>query len=196
MHNRNYKRNNKRKLLDETFNLEKSYFFQELKDSELDSIKAFIDSYFSKGIKDVEELEKFFTHYPVLTKGDQNIKKLRKALEEIATQHKDQESFFDSYSSINNFIIDEYMTTKPTVLEVLFFPSETNEDKVANMIRTSKKSLNIAIFTLTNDRLTAAVEEVYQRGVEVRIITDDECCKNLGSDIFRLALLVIISIII
>ena len=58
------------------------------------------------------------------------------------------------------------------------------------MLRTCKYSLDIAIFTLTNNSITCAVEEVYKRGVKVRIIADDECCKMLGSDVWRLAAMV------
>jgi cardiolipin hydrolase len=58
------------------------------------------------------------------------------------------------------------------------------------MLRTCKKTLDIAIFTLTNDKITAAIDEAHRRGVEVRIIADDECCKMMGSDVWRLALIV------
>jgi phosphatidylserine/phosphatidylglycerophosphate/cardiolipin synthase-like enzyme len=47
--------------------------------------------------------------------------------------------------------------------------------------------LDIAIFTLTNDKIFAAIEEAFNRGVKVRIIADDECCKMLGSDVLRAA---------
>jgi len=57
------------------------------------------------------------------------------------------------------------------------------------MIRTCKKTLDIAIFTLTNDHIYAGVEEAYNRGVKVRVIADDECCKMMGSDVLRLAAL-------
>jgi cardiolipin hydrolase len=55
------------------------------------------------------------------------------------------------------------------------------------MLRTCKKSLDIAIFTLTNDKIAAAILESFSRGVKVRVIADDECCKALGSDIWKLA---------
>ena len=181
------KRYTKRKLLDNTFDLEKSYFSHDLSLANIESIKKFLHSYFNHGDKDEESLKNFFSHLPYLKKGKQNIKLLREELNKVAKEFKEKESFFDSFSTINNFIIDEYMTPKPSVQEVLFFPSEKNEDKVANMIRTCKKSLYIAVFTITNDKLSAAIEEAHERGVKVRIITDDECSKNLGSDIYSLA---------
>lgn len=55
------------------------------------------------------------------------------------------------------------------------------------MLRTCKKTLDIAIFTLTNDKIFYAIEEAHNRGVTVRVIADDECCKMSGSDVSRLA---------
>lgn len=76
---------------------------------------------------------------------------------------------------------------KPSVLECYFFPNQANEVHVVNMLRTCKVSLDVAIFTLTNDRIFAAIEEAHNRGVKVRVIADDECCKMFGSDVGRLA---------
>ncbi len=45
------------------------------------------------------------------------------------------------------------------------------------------------MFTVTNNVLSEAIREVYKRGVKVRIVTDDVCCKMLGSDIYKLAAL-------
>lgn len=72
-------------------------------------------------------------------------------------------------------------------MECHFFPNPANEIYVVNMLRTCRKTLDVAIFTLTNDRIAAAIEEAFNRGVKVRIIADDECCKMMGSDVTRLA---------
>lgn len=98
-------------------------------------------------------------------------------------------NLFESYRGVNQFLIKEYFTAKPSVLECHFFPNPDNEVIVVNMIRTCKQTLDIAIFTLTNDKIYAGVEEAYKRGVKVRVIADDECCKMMGSDVVRLAAL-------
>jgi hypothetical protein len=59
------------------------------------------------------------------------------------------------------------------------------------MLRTCTKTIDIAIFTLTNDKIAAAIIESFSRGIEVRVIADDECCKALGSDVWKLAAKVI-----
>lgn len=86
-----------------------------------------------------------------------------------------------------DIITNEYYTYKPVILEAHFFPNPSNEIYVVNMIRTCKESLDIAIFTLTNDKIAAAIIEAFERKIKVRIIADDECCKMWGSDIVRLA---------
>ncbi len=78
---------------------------------------------------------------------------------------------------------------KPALLECHFFPNVDNEVKVVNMLRTSKKTIDIAIFTLTNDRIFAGIQEAFHRGVKVRLIADDECCKMMGSDVVKVAAL-------
>ena len=149
-----------------------------------------MSSYFSNNNTDHESLRSFFSIFPNLNKGEHNLKKLKQAFYEVADECKESENFFNSFKSLNEFIHNEYMVPKPTVMEVLFFPSQSNEVKLANMIRTCKKSLYICVYTISNDVLAEAIEEVYERGIEVKIVTDDECCKNYGSDIYRLAAMV------
>ena len=45
----------------------------------------------------------------------------------------------------------------------------------------------ICVFTITNNKLAQAVMDQHNKGVNVRIITDDECMNNKGSDIERIA---------
>ena len=39
---------------------------------------------------------------------------------------------------------------------------------------------------MTNNKLAQAIIEAFDRGVKVRIITDDEKCEDKGSDVYRL----------
>ena len=55
------------------------------------------------------------------------------------------------------------------------------------MIRTCKKSLNVAIFSLTRDNFAKAIIEAFKKGINVRVIADNEWVKNYGSDIYKLA---------
>lgn len=94
---------------------------------------------------------------------------------------------FKLFKNLNDFVTNEFFVVKPTVLECHFFPNQNNEIHVVNMIRTCKQTLDVAIFTLTNDKIAAAIEEAFNRGIRVRMIADDECCKMWGSDCVKLA---------
>ena len=59
--------------------------------------------------------------------------------------------------------------------------------KLEGYIKKARTTLLICVFNLTNDVLADAVIERHKAGVKVRVISDDECCKNKGNDIQRLA---------
>lgn len=92
---------------------------------------------------------------------------------------------------MNDFILNEFFSYKPTVFDVLFFPNQENEIQIVNILRTCKQTLDIAIFTFTNHKISNVVEEAYKRGVKIRLIADDVCCEMMGSDVYKLASMVI-----
>lgn len=75
------------------------------------------------------------------------------------------------------------MQPVPRVREALFFPSDRSERSLINHISSAKKQLLVCVFTITNNNLRNALRDSFNRGVEVRIISDDECMKQLGSDV-------------
>jgi len=50
------------------------------------------------------------------------------------------------------------------------------------ILRRQKKTIDLAIFSFTNDQLAGALLDAHARGVKVRIITDDEAMKGKGAD--------------
>ena len=169
---------------DPNFNLEEKYFYQNIKESEWDEIKNFLNDYLSNNKTDISTLENFFINYPNMYKGSHNTDKLKEMINEIAKTYQNN---FASYQTLINFFINTYLNTKPALLECYFFPNQNNERKVVDMFRTCKKTLDLAIFTLTKDSISNAIEEAYKRGVKVRLIADDSCSLMLGSDVRKLA---------
>lgn len=76
---------------------------------------------------------------------------------------------------------------KPRYLDAFFFPNKQNVKKIVQYISMAKKDLLICVFNVTNDDLANAVIERHKAGVNVRVISDDECANNPGSDIARFA---------
>jgi phosphatidylserine/phosphatidylglycerophosphate/cardiolipin synthase-like enzyme len=83
-------------------------------------------------------------------------------------------------------------TAKPQVVNEFYF-SQANqhpEKALIDVINSSKKTLDIAIYSLTHPDIVAAIKEAKKRGIAVRIISDkiqssgktqDEALKLLGS---------------
>jgi phosphatidylserine/phosphatidylglycerophosphate/cardiolipin synthase-like enzyme len=84
-------------------------------------------------------------------------------------------------------IVESFFDAKGGVSDALFFPGEESERGLVKYLNTAKSTLEICVFTISNDKLAKAVEGLHNRGVKVRLITDDECANNKGSDIYDLA---------
>ncbi|KAF9308748.1 hypothetical protein BG003_010682 [Podila horticola] len=69
----------------------------------------------------------------------------------------------------------------------VFFPSEDSFHKLMSTLDNAKKSLDICVFTITDDQIAKAIIRALDRGVKVRVISDNDKSEDLGSDVARLA---------
>lgn len=70
---------------------------------------------------------------------------------------------------------------------VYFTPGRDCENALCRKLGSVQETLDICVFTITNDRLSDAVKACHDRGVRVRIITDNEKAGDPGSDVAKLA---------
>lgn len=68
-----------------------------------------------------------------------------------------------------------------------FGPHDDCPGKIVRLLAEARERVDICVFTITDNRITRAIEKAHRRGVKVRIVTDDEKSEDLGSDIERLA---------
>ena len=68
------------------------------------------------------------------------------------------------------------------------FFSHTNDIRklVIDAIGEARKTLDICMFTISDDKIADAITKAYKGGIKTRIITDDEKIMDKGSDIFKL----------
>ena len=71
--------------------------------------------------------------------------------------------------------------------QAFFFPGGKDLDKVLALLSACRRSLDICVFTITHDQIAYAVLTAHRKGAKVRILTDDDKVRDLGSDIERLA---------
>jgi cardiolipin hydrolase len=69
--------------------------------------------------------------------------------------------------------------------DAFFFPNLANVKKMVKYIAFAQKSIDLCIFSFTNDDLANEIIAAHKRGVTVRIITDDEAMKGKGADAQR-----------
>ena len=165
---------------DPNFKLNQRYFYQNININEWNEINHFIEEFIYSDMNE-EDLENFFESHPKISKG--NILQLHNMIEKIFEEKQNLEK----YKLLINYIIKKYYKPKPVICECYFFPNPSNEQRVVNMFRTCKNTLDLAIFTFTRDSIAQAVLEAYQRGVKVRCIGDDGNSKVKGSDVRLLA---------
>ena len=58
--------------------------------------------------------------------------------------------------------------------------------QIVHRLLYARKSVEICVFTITDDRIARAILDCHRRGVPVRIISDNEKMHDLGSDVIRL----------
>jgi len=71
--------------------------------------------------------------------------------------------------------------------EALFSPGKSCRARIQEAIRTAKKSVDICVFTVTDDRISDSILEAFRRHKGVRIISDNAKADDLGNDVRRLS---------
>lgn len=70
---------------------------------------------------------------------------------------------------------------------VYFSPGEDCRSAIVGELKDARFSVDICVFTISDDWITAEIFDCHSRGVRVRIVTDDDKSEDRGSDIDRLA---------
>jgi phosphatidylserine/phosphatidylglycerophosphate/cardiolipin synthase-like enzyme len=73
------------------------------------------------------------------------------------------------------------------IIEAWFSPGNDCVDRLVSLLGSARRSLDICVFTITDDRLSRAILDAHHRSIQVRVITDDYKAGDLGSDICDLA---------
>ena len=74
-----------------------------------------------------------------------------------------------------------------SVSQAFFSPGLTCVTEILRQFQACRRTADVCVFTITDDRITRAIIAAHQRGVEVRVLTDDDKSHDLGSDIRTLA---------
>ena len=83
--------------------------------------------------------------------------------------------------------IDNFRQTQSvTITEAHFSPGEDCRRQLLDLVVAARETLDISVFTISDDRLSDAIVAAHNRGIQVRLITDNDKAHDQGSDIFKL----------
>src|SRR6185295_15170575 len=68
-----------------------------------------------------------------------------------------------------------------------FSPGEGCMKRIRGMLDGCQRTADLCVYTITDDRIAEAILKAHRRGIKVRIITDDEKARDVGSDVVSLA---------
>jgi phosphatidylserine/phosphatidylglycerophosphate/cardiolipin synthase-like enzyme len=68
---------------------------------------------------------------------------------------------------------------------VFFAPGEACWRHLVSRINQSRRTLDLCVFTITDDRVSHPIIDAHRRGVKVRVITDNEKAHDAGSDVHK-----------
>lgn len=93
---------------------------------------------------------------------------------------------------LNRAVIDWLETANKVLLNrqdtaVYFSPGEECRQVITDQLSRALSSVDICIYTVSDNRITGEIVNCHNRKIKVRIITDDEKLNDRGSDIRKLA---------
>ena len=74
----------------------------------------------------------------------------------------------------------------PCRADAVFSPGPECLNRIRGLFASARARVDVCVFTITDDRIASAILDAHERGVRIRIITDDDKRNDPGSDIDRL----------
>jgi len=70
--------------------------------------------------------------------------------------------------------------------QAYFSPGDDCPQVIVNQLERASRTIDICVFTITDNRIADAIRDAFVRGIAVRIISDNDKSLDPGSDIERL----------
>ena len=107
-------------------------------------------------------------------------------------EHQQQRSVFDAlaYKWLEYIVktLDYVRNQHIPAMEsrAYFSPGDECKNNIISAIKNAKTSIDVCVFTISDDDIARALQHAHERNVAVRIITDDDKANDLGSDVDEL----------
>jgi cardiolipin hydrolase len=71
--------------------------------------------------------------------------------------------------------------------DAFFSPGEACRSTIIRQIETATEKLHICVFTISDDSITNSLLTAHKKGVQIKLITDNDKSLDMGSDVEQLA---------
>ncbi|MCJ8330184.1 MAG: endonuclease [Lentisphaeria bacterium] len=122
--------------------------------------------------------------------NDQDLNFLRNLAFDIGRDHIRSTEGRDTLKWIENIlkVSDQFRSSiEHSHNKVVFAPGTDCLKEIQALFRSSRSSIDICVFTITDNRISELIEDAHDRKLKVRIITDNDKLYDRGSDIIELS---------
>ncbi|MFP2931262.1 phospholipase D-like domain-containing protein [Pyxidicoccus sp. 3LG] len=78
-------------------------------------------------------------------------------------------------------------TVETSRMEAHFTPGDGPLNAIIRQVQDARGSIDVCVYTVTDDRITRALLDAHRRGVRLRVVGDDDKALDAGSDMERLS---------
>jgi mitochondrial cardiolipin hydrolase len=130
------------------------------------------------------ELKSLVSKQPL---SEQDLSFLRSKIYSLAMEKATAENYsfvIEWVRAVNNALL-----SIPSIAssDVFFSPGEESRNAIIKRIGGAVNQVSICVFTISDDRITDAIITAHKKGVNIKIITDNDKSWDEGSDIKQLA---------
>lgn len=100
-----------------------------------------------------------------------------------AASNKDSSQLLSWFYEGAKLVLVAERETDKTEERAFFSPGESCREAILAKLSSAKTSVDICVFTISDDIISKAVLLAHKRGVRVRIITDNDKSLDMGSDV-------------
>jgi phosphatidylserine/phosphatidylglycerophosphate/cardiolipin synthase-like enzyme len=122
-------------------------------------------------------------------KTDHELSHARSVLFELARQELTDphtHKILDWVEEASKVLAERPDPEKSHKAEAFFSPTDNCTSKIIRLFQETRRKADVCVFTITDDRIRDAILDAHQRGILVRIISDNDKSNDLGSDIYQL----------
>ncbi len=121
------------------------------------------------------------------TVGHAEIRRRAVKLAREATTEPESQLILDWLEGVLKLLdrTDESARAAQPASEAHFSPGDECWRRIVQLLQDARHSVDICVFTVTDDRISNAILDAHRRGVAVRVLSDDDKSADEGSDVMR-----------